>query len=88
MQNDLSSDPKRFWSYLNSKKKISGFPLTMFFNNTQSSSPNDICEQSANFLKSVYVSDKCTSNSCFKNSYVNSNLSICLTLVYWMGYVE
>ena len=23
---DLAPDPKRFWSYVNSKKKISGFP--------------------------------------------------------------
>ena len=49
----------------------------MFFNNTQCSSPNDIYDQFVNFFKSVYVCDKCTSNYCLKNSYVNSNLNTC-----------
>ena len=79
MQNNLATDPKKFWTYVNSKKKTHGFPSSMSYNNVQCSSPKDICENFACFFESVYVSDssQVPSVSLFNN---NINIStLCLS---------
>lgn len=56
-QENLIHDPSKFWSYVASKKKTSGFPGTMSHNNHESSNIEGICELFAEFFKTVYVAE-------------------------------
>lgn len=56
-QDNLTRDPSKFWSYVASKKKTTGYPNTMSHNNVESSSAFGICELFAKFFKDVYVAD-------------------------------
>lgn len=56
-QDNLINDPSKFWSYVSSKKKASGFPSTMSHIHQESSNIQGICHLFASFFKSVYVAD-------------------------------
>lgn len=56
-QANLLRDPSKFWSYVASKKKTSGFPSIMSYNNRESSNSEEICELFATFFKDVYIAD-------------------------------
>lgn len=53
----LISNPKKFWSYVKSRKKTTGYPSMMFRGNMKSSNPVDSCSLFAEFFESVYVTD-------------------------------
>ena len=76
-QNNLTTDPKRFWSFVNSKKKTNSYPSSMFFSDTQCSNPSDICNQFANFFSSVYVTHDCSQNFVIENAIIDNNINIC-----------
>lgn len=54
-QANLIQDPSKFWSYVASKKKASGYPATMSHNNQESSTEGGICELFGRFFKIVYI---------------------------------
>lgn len=56
-QANLTKDPSKFRSYVASKKKTSGYPVTMSHNNQNSSTEDGICELFARFFKNVYITD-------------------------------
>lgn len=56
-QSNLTRNPSQFWSYVQSKKKISGFPKTMSHNTISSSTVEGICDLFALFFKRVYVEE-------------------------------
>ena len=49
----------------------------MFFDKTQCSNPSDICELFADFFKGVYVSNGCSQNSIFENTFFDNNINVC-----------
>lgn len=56
-QIEIKSNPKTFWTFINSKKKSNGFPSIMNYDNIDSSSPQTIVDMFADFFKSVYQND-------------------------------
>lgn len=50
-------NPKQFYSFVNSKRKCSGFPSSLFYGNKISSSDKDSAELFAEFFKSTFSSD-------------------------------
>lgn len=53
----LISNPKKFWNYVKSRKKTSGYPSMMSKGTRKSSNPIETCDLFADFFESVYVSD-------------------------------
>ena len=53
MQFELTNNPKRFWSFVNGKRKENGFPPCMFLANESFSTPDEICNLFANHFSSV-----------------------------------
>ena len=56
-ESDLIRHPKKFWFYVDSKRKTNGFPSTMSFNGVKASSPENICKLFSEFFQTVYISD-------------------------------
>lgn len=54
IEHRIISDPKRFWTFVNSRRKSSGFPKTLAFNGTTAATVSDICNLFADFFESVY----------------------------------
>ena len=54
VENDLMHDAKNFWKFVNTKRKTSGYPATMFLNDVEASNNNDICNLFASFFQSGY----------------------------------
>lgn len=57
VENDIVSDPGKFWNYVDSKKRTKGYPSTMKFEGEKASTPEDICKLFSDFFKKVYVPD-------------------------------
>jgi hypothetical protein len=55
VENELKVNPKRFFEFVNMKKKTAGFPSKMTLNDMSASTPLSICNLFANFFDSVYV---------------------------------
>ena len=53
-QKALKSHPKRFWSFVNEKRKECGLPSSMFLGNENSSSTQEICNLFAKLFASVF----------------------------------
>ena len=54
IENDLKSNSKFFWTYINKKRKTTGFPKCMSFNNESSEDTSKICKWFESYFKSVY----------------------------------
>ncbi|GBM85992.1 hypothetical protein AVEN_147099-1 [Araneus ventricosus] len=52
MENDLVSDPRRFWSYFKNKKINS--PDSLFYNNVRYNNDGDIANAFADYFSSVF----------------------------------
>lgn len=79
IKNDLIHDPKKFWYYVNIKRKTTGFPSTMSYNDKSATGCEEICSLFADFFKTNYVSDselELESDFDFSNQSSNSILSI------------
>lgn len=57
-EQSLKRDPSKFWSFVASKRKTSGFPGVMFYGDLTATSEIGICELFASFFKKIYVADK------------------------------
>ncbi len=66
----IKNNPKRFWAFVNTKRKTSGYPSIMCYKNEKLMSPESICQRFADFFKSSYNSntadnlDKSISSNC------------------------
>ncbi|KAG4068576.1 hypothetical protein HA402_004917 [Bradysia odoriphaga] len=61
-ESKLISDPSKFWTYVNSVKKVSGYPSSMFLKDNAASTMQGKCDLFADFFESVYSDrseDKC-----------------------------
>lgn len=56
-QNDLKRNPKRFWTFVNEKRKVNGFPSVMSYGTETASSSAEICNLFASHFSSVFKSD-------------------------------
>ena len=54
---DLKSNPKKVWTYIDSKKKLNGFPKSIKYNGVSSDNNYDICNMFSSFFESVYKAD-------------------------------
>ncbi|XP_053686381.1 uncharacterized protein LOC128735925 [Sabethes cyaneus] len=54
-QNDLRQNPKKFWSFVNEKRKESGLPAKMFLGEQSSSGLEDTCGLFAQQFSSVFT---------------------------------
>ena len=55
VESSWQSDPKKFWSYVNSKKGNSRIPGRMFTGDDQFESPQEIVDAFASYFSSVYI---------------------------------
>jgi hypothetical protein len=53
----IKSDPKTFLGYVELKKKRVGYPSIMHFEDCLGSSPEKICDLSAEFIQRTYTDD-------------------------------
>lgn len=73
---NLRNDPSKFWSFVNTKKKTSGFPSVMFRGLTKSSNTEHICELFADFFSQNYTIEDNSHN------YVTSNVFEMINIGY------
>lgn len=74
------SDPSKFWSFVNSKKKSGGIPSIVNYNGVTSSDVESTCNLFADFFKSVYVTESVDDNNDTTNSNLVSNIMECVNL--------
>lgn len=55
IEQNIKSDPKRFWSYLRNKKETSNVPLKMSYLNEELNSPQEIVNGFATFFNNTYI---------------------------------
>lgn len=55
IENNISSDPKKFWRHVNSGKQSNCIPDSIYLDNKTASSGEDVCNIFAEFFQSVYV---------------------------------
>lgn len=82
IQDDLSGDPSKLWSYVNVKKKVANFPKCLIYKGSESNKESEACNLFASFFKSVYVDydDENSSSPSFNLSQVIDLGSVCLNL--------
>lgn len=56
-QNDIASDPSKFWQYVKTRKNSTDYPSVMSSGESSSSDPETICSYFADFFESVYRAD-------------------------------
>ncbi|XP_055604758.1 uncharacterized protein LOC129752990 [Uranotaenia lowii] len=61
MQNMLKHNPKRFWSFVNEKRKETGFPSEMFLGEHKSTNLEQTCNLFAEHFASVFSTSNATS---------------------------
>lgn len=54
LSQNLITDPKKFFDFVNIKRKCNGYPSTMFKDNISSSEPSNICDMFAARFREVY----------------------------------
>jgi hypothetical protein len=57
VQNDIVNDPKKFWSYVDSKRRTKSYPTMMNHGDEKATTPDGICKLFGEFFQKVYVTD-------------------------------
>lgn len=57
MKTRLNSDPKAFFNFVNSKRKVKGFPAALNYRGISKSSDHEIADLFADFFQSTYVNN-------------------------------
>ncbi|XP_037045741.1 uncharacterized protein LOC119081106 [Bradysia coprophila] len=63
LQFDLTEDPRKFWKFVDSKKKTKGLPASMFLGDEKAEGPEGVCALFSRFFRSVYVPDESPSSA-------------------------
>ena len=75
MEKNITLDPKKFWSFVRSKRGVTRIPGTMFYNDECNSDPNIIVNSFADYFKSVFIdSSPLTDDVIFTK--VNNTVSV------------
>lgn len=72
IESDISNNPKKFWTFVDSKRKCSGFPKNMCYGSKQANNPHENCNLFASFFESVYGVNSNQSNNIISNSSCNN----------------
>lgn len=75
IQNSINCDPKKFWSFIHTKRKNTRIPGLMKFDNEELTSPEAIVNGFAEFFKSVYTTSDPNVN-IEQKIYTNDSLSV------------
>lgn len=69
VEDNLTIDPRQFWSYVNNKKGTTRIPGTMYHNEVKIENPQDIVNSFSQFFSSVYLpsSDASPSSDIISN---------------------
>ena len=60
VQTDLRRQPKKFWNFVNSKRKCSSIPGNVYYDGVETKSNSESCELFANFFASVFAAESAT----------------------------
>lgn len=63
IESDIRGNPSRFWHYIASKRKTSGYPLPMNYENSVAEDLSSVTELFAKFFRSVYTEDSSSSTA-------------------------
>lgn len=75
MRLSLRDDPKRFWSFVNSKRKSDGYPASMCFGDIISDDPQTISDLFGDFFATAFLADDCDFSNCDISSRAFSHLT-------------
>lgn len=64
-EDNLVADPAGFWKYVNSVRKVDGYPSSMYLKDDKSETMQGKCDLFAKFFESVYVNESDTVNQHF-----------------------
>ena len=62
IQVNIKNDPKKFWSYVNSKKGYSSIPDNITYNNVQHTNSQHIVNAFATIFQAAYLNPNTNSN--------------------------
>lgn len=80
MQSSLITDPKRFYQFINTKRKSDGYPSILKLSNQSSADPKVICNLFVNFFSQAFSGNDTTPDTNYF-SYMNSTAQTSLTHV-------
>lgn len=78
MRSILMKDPKRFYSFVNSKRKVAGYPSSMNYIDSESSDDSNIADMFTSFFRSSYSQEKPPLNYPYTISSFNNIPNILL----------
>ncbi|XP_055387427.1 uncharacterized protein LOC129616025 [Condylostylus longicornis] len=71
--NSIMSNPKKFFDFINTKRKSSGYPISMCMNGRMSSSPTEICNFFADNFQQIYRPELPSNNVNFNPAPLVNN---------------
>ncbi|XP_055387204.1 uncharacterized protein LOC129615845 [Condylostylus longicornis] len=71
--NSIMSNPKKFFDFVNTKRKSSGYPISMCMNGKMSSSPTEICNFFADNFQQIYRPELPSNNVNFNPALLVNN---------------
>jgi hypothetical protein len=75
VNNDIKTDPKKFWSFLNSKNNSSSIPASMVFNNATITDPQIIVDSFADHFSKSFTRDAASTLPSASLPYDNLTLT-------------
>jgi hypothetical protein len=75
VNNDIKTDPKKFWSFLNSKNNSSSIPASMVYNNATITDPQIIVDSFADHFSKSFTRDAASTLSSASLPYDNLTLT-------------
>lgn len=73
IENNIKNNPKKFFEFANYKKKTTGLPTSMTYNDESGDTPKKICELFANFFESVYENNSNQANTNNSSDFLSNN---------------
>ena len=80
VKRNFKNNPKSFYQFVNSKRRVSGYPSMMKFGDKVSSNDADICDMFAAFFSSAYSDKKLHQHSNYPYPIPDASLINCPTL--------
>jgi hypothetical protein len=75
VNNDIKTDPKKFWSFLNSKNNSSSIPASMVYNNVTITDPQIIVDSFADHFSKSFTKDAASTLPSASRPYDNLTLT-------------
>jgi hypothetical protein len=75
VNNDIKTDPKKFWSFLNSKNNSSSIPASMVYNNATITDPQIIVDSFADHFSKYFTRDAASTLPSASLPYDNLTLT-------------